>query len=79
MNTPGGNTAAAAELTMSLLMSLARSIPAACASLKKGAWERAAFSKGTELKGKTIGVIGCVRAAAAAPQPPCARAPQTAR
>ena len=58
MNTPGGNTAAAAELTMSLLMSLARSIPAACASLKGGAWERAAFSKGTELKGKTIGVIG---------------------
>jgi D-3-phosphoglycerate dehydrogenase len=58
LNTPGGNTAAAAELTMSLLMSLARSIPAACASLKGGAWERAAFSKGTELKGKTIGVIG---------------------
>ena len=58
MNTPGGNTSAASELTMSLLMALARSLPAACASLKAGAWERAAFSKGTELRGKTIGVIG---------------------
>jgi D-3-phosphoglycerate dehydrogenase len=58
MNTPGGNTAAAAELTMSLIMSLARSIPAACASLKGGAWERSAYSKGTELKGKSIGVVG---------------------
>jgi lactate dehydrogenase-like 2-hydroxyacid dehydrogenase len=34
MNTPGGNTSAAAELTLSLLMNMARSIPAACATLK---------------------------------------------
>lgn len=34
MNTPGGNTAAAAELTLTLLMSLARQIPQACAALK---------------------------------------------
>ncbi len=34
MNTPGGNTSAAAELTMSLLMSMARQIPAACSTLK---------------------------------------------
>jgi D-3-phosphoglycerate dehydrogenase len=58
MNTPGGNTSAAAELTMSLLMSLARQIPAACAALKDGKWERKAFSAGTELAGKTVGVVG---------------------
>jgi len=58
MNTPGGNTSAASELTVSLLMALARQIPAACASLKNGQWERKKFSDGTELKGKTVGVIG---------------------
>ena len=58
MNTPGGNTSAAAELTISLLMSLARQIPDACAALKAGAWERKKFAGGTELKGKTIGVVG---------------------
>jgi len=41
MNTPGGNTAAAAELTMSLLMNMARSIPAASAALKVRGRERA--------------------------------------
>jgi lactate dehydrogenase-like 2-hydroxyacid dehydrogenase len=39
-------------------MSMARSIPAACAALKDGKWERKLFSAGTELKGKTIGIIG---------------------
>lgn len=58
MNTPGGNTSAAAELTLTLLMSMARQIPQACADLKKGAWERKKYSGGTELRGKTIGVIG---------------------
>ena len=58
MNTPGGNTAAAAELTMSLLTSAARQIPAACASLKAGVWDRKKFGAGVELAGKTVGVIG---------------------
>ena len=58
MNTPGGNTSAAAELTLSLLMNMARAIPAACAALKDGKWERKLFSAGTELKGKTIGIVG---------------------
>lgn len=57
MNTPGGNTQAAAELTMSLLMSLARQIPEAHKSLKGGKWDRKRFM-GTELRGKTVGVIG---------------------
>ena len=58
MNTPGGNTSAAAELTLSLMMNMARQIPAACASLKAGGWERKKFGNGVELKGKTVGVVG---------------------
>lgn len=58
MNTPGGNTSAAAELTLSLLMNAARQIPAACAALKGGVWDRKTYSKGVELKGKTIGIVG---------------------
>ena len=40
MNTPGGSTTSAAEMTLSMIMALARQIPAACASLKEGKWER---------------------------------------
>jgi len=40
MNTPGGNTISTAELTFSMLMSLARKIPQANASMKAGLWER---------------------------------------
>lgn len=57
MNTPAGNTTSTAEHTMSLILSLARNIPQACASLKAGKWERSKFS-GVELYGKTLGVIG---------------------
>jgi D-3-phosphoglycerate dehydrogenase / 2-oxoglutarate reductase len=59
-NAPGGNTIAAAELTMGLLISAARSIPAADASLRAGRWERATF-KGVEMRGKTLGLIGAGR------------------
>ncbi len=60
MNTPGGNTTSAAELTMSLLMTLSRNIPQACESLKNGHWDRKSFT-GSELSGKTIGIIGLGR------------------
>jgi D-3-phosphoglycerate dehydrogenase len=60
MNTPGGNTVSTAEQTIALLMSLARHIPAADASVKLGKWERAKFV-GTQLAGKTLGVIGLGR------------------
>lgn len=56
-NAPGGNTIAATELTMGLILSAARRIPAADASIRAGRWDRAAF-KGVELKGKTLGLIG---------------------
>lgn len=59
-NAPGGNTIAAAELTMALLISVARKIPAAEASVRRGEWNRAAF-KGVELRGKTLGLIGAGR------------------
>lgn len=59
-NAPGGNTIAAAELTMALLISVARRIPAAEASVRRGEWNRAAF-KGVELRGKTQGLIGAGR------------------
>jgi D-3-phosphoglycerate dehydrogenase len=59
-NAPGANTIAAAELTMALLISVARRIPAAEASLRAGNWDRAAF-KGVELRGKTMGLIGAGR------------------
>lgn len=59
-NAPGGNTIAAAELTMALLISVARKIPAAEASVRRGEWNRADF-KGVELRGKTLGLIGAGR------------------
>jgi D-3-phosphoglycerate dehydrogenase len=60
MNTPGGNTTSAAELTISLIMALARNIPQAVSSLKAGRWDRAKYM-GTELSGKVVGVIGLGR------------------
>lgn len=60
MNTPSGNTISTAEQTVALLMSLARHTAAADASMKAGKWERAKFM-GTQLAGKTLGVIGLGR------------------
>ena len=57
LNAPAGNTLSTAEHTMALMMSAARSIPAAVASMKNGEWNRKAFM-GTELFGKTLGVVG---------------------
>jgi len=60
MNTPSGNTISTAELTFSMLMSLARKIPQAHASIKAGEWNRKAF-QGVELYGKTLGILGMGR------------------
>ena len=59
MNTPGGNTVTTAEHTIAMMMSLARQIPSASASVKSGKWEKKFM--GTELSGKTLGVIGLGR------------------
>jgi len=60
MNTPGGNTLSTAELSFALLLSLARKLPQACASMTTGKWERKQF-QGVELAGKTLGVLGLGR------------------
>ncbi|MBI4575783.1 MAG: phosphoglycerate dehydrogenase [Planctomycetes bacterium] len=57
MNTPDANTTSAAEHTLALLLSLARNVPQASARLRQGGWDRARFT-GTEVAGKTLGVIG---------------------
>src|SRR6266851_793714 len=57
VNAPRGNIVAAAEHTIALLFALARSVPQADASVKRGEWTRSKFI-GTEIRGKTLGVIG---------------------
>jgi D-3-phosphoglycerate dehydrogenase len=57
MNTPGGNAVSVAEHSLALMLALARSIPQASASTKSGKWEKKKFL-GTELRGKTLGIIG---------------------
>jgi D-3-phosphoglycerate dehydrogenase len=56
-NTPHGNSATTAEHAFALIVSLARHVPQACASMKAGKWEKKKFV-GTELRGKTLGVVG---------------------
>jgi len=56
-NAPEGNTLAATEHTMAMMLSLARNIPQATASLKKGEWKRSKFM-GVELNDKVLGIIG---------------------
>src|SRR5438874_1945249 len=60
MNTPGGNTVSTAEHAIALLLSLARHVPAADATMKAGKWDRNKFV-GTQIAGKTLGVIGLGR------------------
>jgi D-3-phosphoglycerate dehydrogenase len=57
MNTPGGNAWSVAEHTVALLLSLARHVPQADASMKQGRWEKKKL-EGMELRGKTLGLIG---------------------
>jgi D-3-phosphoglycerate dehydrogenase / 2-oxoglutarate reductase len=56
-NAPESNSIAAAEHTLALMLAMCRNIPAAHASLAAGKWERPKFA-GTELYGKTLGVVG---------------------
>jgi D-3-phosphoglycerate dehydrogenase len=58
MNTPFGNSITTAEHAISLMLALARQIPAADRSTQAGKWEKSKFM-GVELFSKTLGVIGC--------------------
>ncbi len=60
MNTPGGNTISTAEQAFSLMLSLARKIPHAHASIVAGKWDRKSF-EGTEICNKVLGIIGMGR------------------
>jgi D-3-phosphoglycerate dehydrogenase len=60
MNTPGANAVAVAELTLGLMISMIRSIPRANATMHAGKWEKKTL-QGTELRGKTLGIVGCGR------------------
>src|SRR5713226_3678977 len=57
MNSPLGNSVTTAEHTISMMMALARHIPAANAALRAGRWEREKFT-GSEVCNKTLGIIG---------------------
>ncbi len=60
LNTPGANTLAATEQTFALMLALARRVPQAVEQLRAGRWERRALI-GTELHGKTLGIVGLGR------------------
>jgi D-3-phosphoglycerate dehydrogenase len=57
VNAPPGNTIAAAEHTIALLLAVARRIAAADASIRRGEWARSQF-QGVQLRGRTLGIIG---------------------
>jgi D-3-phosphoglycerate dehydrogenase len=57
VNAPTGNTISAAELTVALLLALARHVASADASLRRGEWKRGTFL-GVEVRGKTAGLVG---------------------
>jgi D-3-phosphoglycerate dehydrogenase len=60
MNTPGANAVAVAELTLGLMISLARSIPRANSTMHAGKWDKKTL-QGQELRGKTLGIVGLGR------------------
>jgi D-3-phosphoglycerate dehydrogenase / 2-oxoglutarate reductase len=57
MNAPGGNSISVAELTMGLMLAMARAVPQASVSTKEGKWDKKDLT-GVELKDKTLGVVG---------------------
>ncbi|HBE81024.1 MAG TPA: phosphoglycerate dehydrogenase, partial [Firmicutes bacterium] len=60
LNAPDGNTISTTELSIAMLLALARNIPQAHGSLKSGAWDRKKFT-GVEINGKTLGIVGMGR------------------
>ncbi|MGA7343622.1 MAG: phosphoglycerate dehydrogenase [Terracidiphilus sp.] len=60
MNTPGANAVAVAEITIGLMLALARKLPAANATMHAGKWEKKSL-QGAELRGKTLGILGLGR------------------
>jgi D-3-phosphoglycerate dehydrogenase len=63
MNAPSGNVVSTAELTMGMIFALARRIPQADASMKRGEWKRKEM-KGSQVQGKILGIAGLGRVGA---------------
>lgn len=64
MNTPDANTISTAEQTMTLMLALSRHVAKADVHVRSGEWNRKAFV-GTQLSGKTLGIIGLGRVGSA--------------
>ena len=60
MNTPGANAVAVAELTIGLMLALARKLPSANSTMHAGKWEKKSL-QGAELRGKTLAILGLGR------------------
>ena len=60
MNTPGANAVAVAELTLGLMIAMGRSIPRANSTMHAGKWDKKSL-QGSELRGKTLGIVGLGR------------------
>jgi D-3-phosphoglycerate dehydrogenase len=60
MNTPGANAVAVAELTLGLMIAMARAVPRANATMHAAKWEKKTL-QGSELRGKTLGIVGLGR------------------
>ena len=60
INAPGANSISVAEHALALMLSLARAVPAADASMKRGVWDKKSLM-GAELRGKTLGLVGLGR------------------
>ncbi len=60
MNTPGANAVAVAELTLGLMLALARKLPQANNTMHEGKWDKKSL-QGVELRGKTLGILGLGR------------------
>ncbi|MBV8436398.1 MAG: phosphoglycerate dehydrogenase [Silvibacterium sp.] len=60
MNTPGANAIAVAELTLGMMLALARQLPKANTTMHAGKWEKKSL-QGEELRGKKLGVLGLGR------------------
>ncbi|MEZ4416996.1 MAG: phosphoglycerate dehydrogenase [Gemmatimonadota bacterium] len=58
LNAPAGNTISAAELTMALMLAVARGVPAADQALRAGTWAK---TQGIELRGRVLGLVGAGR------------------
>jgi D-3-phosphoglycerate dehydrogenase len=60
MNAPGGNSVSVAEHALALMLSMARAVPTADASMKRSVWDKKKLT-GAELRGKTLGLVGLGR------------------